>query len=207
MHGSASYKMVEGPSRQGKVPPLSPFPEDPSSYGRKIIGWRSVQATRGHTVNGSIDIKQGMMHHLTRNGNRSRRATIIHTRTRTRMKMTSICGISTVVQSHITICHTRSTKIPNWSTINPQNLLRPSNFQTLAIVGRPHEKAQWSCPIDFTKVFWIISYTEVRLNLSRMTRMATKRKKNTLTIFLWCHLTKRKKKAARVNMRMITNTN
>ena len=39
-----------------------------------------------------------------------------------------------------------------------------------------------------------------------MTSMNTKSKKNTITMMhLWFHLTKRKKKAARVKMRMIKN--
>ena len=54
----------------------------------------------------------------------------------------------------------------------------------------------------------MISYSDVRLNLLIMMRTNTKSKKKTLTMMsLFCHLTKRKNKPARVNMRMIKNAN
>ena len=89
-----------------------------------------------------------------------------------------------------------------------KNLLRPSNFQTIVISGGLYEKGKWIFLIACTKVFWIISYAEVRLTLSSMTSMATKTKKRNQTMMCLCYrLTKRNNKATRVKTRMIKKKN
>ena len=85
-----------------------------------------------------------------------------------------------------------------------KDLLHSSKLQTIAIVGRPHKKAQWSFPISYKTVFWMRSYAEVRLILSRTGSMTINKKKNIRTVMhLWRHLMKKNKKAVILKMRMI----
>ena len=85
-----------------------------------------------------------------------------------------------------------------------KNNICPSNFQTLLISERLYKKGQISCLITCTKVFCMISYSEVHLTLSSMKSMATNMNKKTQTMMCMCYqLMKKNNKATRMKMRMI----